>query len=134
MLIKGNKFDFYIPDITALDILKGIMAFVDKDKKYTCNPVKYNHFFQTAIKNYPEFFKDITIEEDDFLPYSEDIEYAYTSASEFNIINRPNPDIYPCKIVATDARLEKIFSKYSAPQIDILKNLAVEFERQLQEQ
>jgi len=133
MLVKRKKFEYYIPDITALDILKGILVFVDKDKKYTSNPVTYNLFFQSAIKKYPELFKDITMEEDDFLPYSEDIEHAYTSASEFNIINRPNPDIYPCKIVATTERLKKILSKFDSTQIEAIKELATEFERHLQE-
>ena len=133
MIIKGKKFNFYVPDITALDVLKGIFAFINRDKSYTCNPTKYNFFFQKAAKKYPNMFEDISFEEDDFLPYSEDFEKAYTSAAEFKIINRPNPDIYPCKVVASEERLKKHLMKFTPEQITIIEGLAKEFEKELQE-
>jgi len=130
---KVQKFEFYFPEVTALDLLKGILAFADRDKSYSCNPVKYNRFFQDAAKGYPELFMDISVEEDNFLPYSEDIEKAYTAAMEFNILSRPNPDIYPCKIIASPKRLKKTLEKFRPEDIKKFRELAERFESELKE-
>jgi hypothetical protein len=129
------KFEFYFPKVTALDILKAIFSELDVSKQYSCNPVKYNKFFQGAAKKYPSLFEDIYIDDDAFLPYSPDIEQAYSSAVEFDIIRRPNPDIYPCVIVASKERLlSDIESMFTALQLDELREIAKDFERELQEQ
>lgn len=130
-----KKFEFHIPSITALDVLKGIFLFVDRSKHYSCNPVKYNKFFQKAASKNSNLFGDIYIDGDPFLPYSEDVERAYSSAMEFNIIQRPNPDVYPCMIVAPVERLKKdVDKKFDAAQAEQLKKLAKDFEAELQEQ
>lgn len=133
MRLKGERFEFYFPEMTALDLLKGILAFADRGKNYSCNPVKYNLFFQKAAKIFPDLFADIPFEEDSFLPYSEDIEKAYTAALEFNILSRPNPDIYPCRISASAERLERALEKFSSEDIQKFKKLAKHFETELQE-
>lgn len=133
MRAMDQKFEFYFPEITALDLLKGIIAFANRDKNYSCNPVKYNRFFQDAARAYPELFADVSVEEDNFLPYSEDIEKAYTAAMEFNILSRPNPDIYPCKIIASPDRLKRTLKKFSPDDIEKFRDLAKRFESELEE-
>ena len=129
-----RKFKIYVPKLTAFDILKGILFFVDRKGNYSCNPRKYNSFFLKASKEYHELFEDVVFDDDPFLPYSEDLERAYTSAMEFNILSRPNPDIYPCAISASEARLEAdIKNKFTKDQIRKLQALAKEFQKELRE-
>jgi hypothetical protein len=134
MIFEWSKFKLYSPDITALDILKGIFLNLDREKRYSCNPAKYNKFFQQIAPRYPDLFKDVSIDEDGFLPYSEDIEQAYAKAVEFNMLSRPNPDIYPCQIVASPDRLQKdVAAKFTPEQLKVLKEIAICFEKELQE-
>lgn len=129
-----RKFQIHVPKLSALDILKGVLFFANRGKSYSCNPRKYNAFFLKASKKYPELFEDVVFDDDPFLPYSEDFERAYTSAMEFNILSRPNPDIYPCNIVATQSRLEAhVKNKFTTDQVSRLQILAKEFERDLPE-
>jgi hypothetical protein len=128
------RFEFYIPSVSALDILKGILLFVDKQKTYTSNPVKYNRFFQEVSKEYKDLFRDISFEEDTFLPYSMDLEKAYTAAMEFNILKRPNPDIYPCEIMASEKRLRKdAETRFNDQEMTSLRDIAKRFQEQLKE-
>jgi hypothetical protein len=131
---KIGRFQFYFPEITALDILKGIFLYLDEHKEYSCNPAKRNRFFQGAYHEFPELFRDITLEEDGFLPYSEDIEQAFTLAQEYGIIARPAPDFYNFTIIASKERLEKdVRSKFSEKEIAILKKMAKDFGAELQQ-
>jgi hypothetical protein len=133
MIITGNKFNFYVPDVTFLDILMGIFSYLDKSKSYSCNPTDYNRFFLRISKKYPNLFKDIYFKEDQFLPYSEEIERGYTLAMEFKIIRRPNPEIYPFMISASDEMLQKeLEEKFTSEQGALLKEIAKEFEDELQ--
>ena len=132
--METKRFRFYTSKISAYDILKGIFLYADRDKTYSCNPHKYSVFFRDAADKFPELFEDVFIEKDPFLPYSEDIERAYSSAIEFNIIVRPNPDTYPCRIVADRNRLEKdVLKAFTEDQLGKVKELASLFERTLQE-
>jgi hypothetical protein len=131
---KIGKFQFYFPRIKALDILKGIFLYVDNKKSFSSNPVKYNKCFQQFHHNYPNLFKDISLEDDSFLPYSDDIENAFTLAQDYKIIARPNPDFYPFTIIASKERLEKdVADKFSKKERAILKKIAMDFEVNLQE-
>lgn len=131
---KIGKFQFYFPRINAIDILKGIFLYIDKEKSYSSNPAKYNKFFQNFHHKFPRLFKDISLEDDSFLPYSEDIEEAFTLAQEYKIIARPNPDFYPFTIIASEERLKKdVVGKFSKQEIVVLKKIAMGFEAVLQE-
>jgi len=131
---KIGKFQFYFPRINALDILKGIFLYVDKGKSYSSNPAKYNRCFRDLHHRFPNLFKDISLEDDSFLPYSDDLEEAFTLAQEYKIIARPNPDFYPFTIIASEERLKKdVAGKFSKQEIVVLKKIAMDFEAVLQE-
>ena len=132
--MEETLFRFYTPKITAFDILKGIFLHMDKSKSYSCNPHKYNVFFQDAADRHPGLFEDVIIERDPFLPYSEDIERAFSLAMEFNIIVRPVPDLYPFRIVACEKRLEQdVDEVFGTEHMQAIKELARRFEETLQE-
>lgn len=131
--MKPN-FEIYNPPIAAFDILKGILLYTDREKSYSCNPTKYTKFFLKMKKKFPDLFDHIDIYDDNFLPYSSEIERAYSLAMEFRILRRPNPDVYPCEISAEKERLENsIKDKFTEAQKQQLVDIAKEFENELKE-
>ncbi len=134
MLKRIGKFEFYVSELEALDILKAIFLHVDISKEYSGNPTRYHRFFQRMKHEVPDLFEDVSVDEDKFLPYSEEIEEAFSLAQDYQIISRPNPDIYPFRIKASKERLEQdIKGKFSKPQLKAIGKVAAEFEKELRE-
>lgn len=131
---KIGKFVFYVPEVEALDVLKAIFSQVDSKKMYSGNPTKYHSFFVKAKDQEPNVFKDVFIDQDTFLPYSEDMEQAFSLAQDYRIISRPNPDIYSFEIKASKERLKQdIKGKFSSKEMAAIKKIAKLFEKELQE-
>ena len=84
--------------------------------------------------DYGDLFEDVWVDEDNFLPYSQQLEEAFSLAQDYQIISRPNPDIYPFQIIASPERLKRdVKKKFSNKDLAAIKKIAKEFEKELVE-